>query len=214
MAIPAEHQVYLQKKDYTPQHAGDFTTAELALLRQYGHWLEALAAGWIAPSTPEQRRFLQVVHGEAEAKTPFELVWRKLRPASEEAEEATTDESASWPKLRELAEVRSYADGIAARKEADRAVILATIQAKLDAIEAQYAAELEEANRAVAELEAEVKAAVLAAGKSVRAGPVHAVFYRGSVTWDSKRLAEYAQRNPDVEQFRRVGAPRVSIRYR
>ncbi len=79
------------------------------------------------------------------------------------------------------------------RKEAERAAVLATVQAQLEAIDRKYAQPLAEADQAVAELEAEVKAEVLKAGQSLRAGTVQAVYYRGSVTWDSKGLAEFAQ---------------------
>jgi hypothetical protein len=48
----------------------------------------------------------------------------------------------------------------------------------------------------------------------VEAHDVWAIFYRGAITWDSKGLAAYAQSHPDVEKFRRVGQPRVLIRYK
>ena len=61
--------------------------------------------------------------------------------------------------------------------------------------------------------EAEVRAEVLRQGKSAGEGPVRAIYYRGRVTWDSKGLAQYAEAHPEVEQFRKVGAPSVAIRY-
>jgi uncharacterized protein YifE (UPF0438 family) len=206
MAVPSEHLVYLQKRGYTPRRPDALSKDEAVLLDRYGHWLEALAAGWIAPATPEQSRFLLVVRGEAEPQTPFELAWHKLA--------GSADDDGSLPKLDQLAEVRRYADDIADRKEAERVAVLRAVQAELDAIEQKYAQPLEEANQAVAELEAEVKAEILRAGKSMRAGPVQAVFYRGSVTWDSKALAEYAEVNPEVQQFQKIGAPRVVIKYK
>ncbi len=109
--------------------------------------------------------------------------------------------------------MRRYSDELHARKQAERDAVLKTVQAQLEAIDRKFAQELEEADQALAELEGEVKAAVLQAGSSIGSGPVQAIYYRGSVTWDSKGLAEYAQAHPDVGRFRKVGALRVQIRY-
>jgi hypothetical protein len=215
MGVPADHLPYLQRKDYAPTQPRDFSGEETVLLRNYGRWMEALAAGWIKPATPDQAHFVQVARGEAEPRTPFEQVWRKLHSGTpDDHADAAPLVDASWPKLDQLAEVRRYADEILARKEAERAAVLRTVQAELDAIEQKYAQPIEEANQAVAELETEVKAEVLEQGHSRRAGPVQAIYYRGAVTWDSKALVEYARGNPAIEQFRKQGAPRVVIRYR
>ena len=225
MSIPAEHLPYLQQHGYTPRCPDEFSKEETALLHKYGHWLEALATGWIAPATPEQSHFLRVARGEAEPKTPFEHVWRKLSGQSDTSSHpASTDEhlpadaipadEGTGSRLDQLAELRRYADEIHTRKEAERAAVLRTVQAQLEAIDAKYARPLAEADQAVAELEAEVKAEVLKVGKSLRQGPVQAVFFRGSVTWDSRGLTEYAQSNPALEQFRKIGSPRVVIKYR
>jgi uncharacterized protein YifE (UPF0438 family) len=215
MTVPHEHQVYLQKKGYLPHGNAALSAEETSLLREYGHWLEALAAGWIRPTTAEQSHFLQVTRGEAEPASRFELVWHKAHlPASARPPAASAEATADWPKLGQLAELRRYADELRQRKEAERAAVLATVQKQLDAIEDKYAADLAEADRAYAELEAEVKDEVLKAGQSLSAGAVQAVYYRGHVTWDSKGLAEFARSHPAIEQFRKVGAPRVAIRFR
>jgi uncharacterized protein YifE (UPF0438 family) len=226
MATPADHLTYLRQQGYTARHSADLSQEEAALLARFGHWMEALASGWIKATTPEQSHFVAVAHGDAEPLTPFEQVWRKVtarptaaaeppaEPVADAPDEPLPVAEASLPKLDQLAEVRRYVEDIRLRKEAERAAVLRTVQAQLEAIDTRYAQQLEEAEQALAELEAEVKAAVVQLGKSVRAGPVQAVFYRGSVTWDSRALAEYAQANPQIEQFRKIGAPRVVIRYR
>lgn len=48
---------------------------EIALLRKYGTWLEALAEGRIAPSSQAQRAFVSVCRGEAAPTTEFEKLW-------------------------------------------------------------------------------------------------------------------------------------------
>jgi uncharacterized protein YifE (UPF0438 family) len=212
MAVPAEHLTYLQRKGYTTLHVAGLDEEEAALLRDYGHWMEALAAGWIAPVTAEQSRFVRVARGEAEPVTPFERVWHKVSAHPPEPPAVASEGLGS--KLAHLAEVRRYSDELQARMQAERDAVLHTVQAQLDAIGRKYAQELDEAGRALAELEQEVKAEVLEVGSSVRSDALHAVYYHGSITWDSKALAEYAQAHPDVERFRKTGSPRVVIRYR
>jgi uncharacterized protein YifE (UPF0438 family) len=229
MTIPPEHQNYLRRKDYTPRRADAFSVEETAVLSAYGHWMEALAAGRIAPATPEQTHFLQVARGEAEPETLFERVWRKVcdsqaGPASTPplADGHRADPPAELPsephregtKLEQLSEVRAYLEGLRSQQEAERESVLRAVQADLDAIEAKYAQRLQDATQAMTELEAEVKAEALHQGKSLRLGGVQVVFYRGRVTWDSRGLEQYAEQNPEVQQFRKVGEPSVSIRYR
>jgi uncharacterized protein YifE (UPF0438 family) len=229
MAVPQEHLTYLKQKGYALRCPAAFNDEEAAILARYGHWMEALTAGVIAPVTPEQIHFLQVARGQADPQTPFERVWHKLRtqgdgpapalallfpaPAAQ-AQEAPADHTEAQTKLEHLGDVRRYAEHIRAEMEAERQDVLRTVQAQLEAIEGRYAERLQEADQAIAELEAEVKDEVLKAGATVQAGDVRAIFYRGAVTWDSKGLARYAQANPEVEQFRKVGAPRVAIRYK
>ena len=228
MTIPPEHLAYLRRSGFAPARPEAFTAEEVALLARYGYWMEALAAGRIRPSTAEQRHFLQVVRGEAPPQTPFERVWSKLHQGPDAAaplRPAAGPEPNGQPtplpqggeevrsKLEQLAEVRAYADALRRRAEAEREQILDKVRAELQAVEAKYAPQLEEAAQAIAELEAEVKAEVLQGGQSVRVGAVQAVFYRGRVTWDSRGLAHYAQDHPEVQQFRKVGAPGVIIRY-
>jgi hypothetical protein len=229
MATPAEHLTYLRQKGYTPRCPSAFTEEETAILARYGHWLEALATGLIQPASAEQEHFLRVAHGEEQPETPFERIWHKLRshqgeaapsppPASpgaaEEADNPVDLPEQTRATLEQLSEVRAYVEDLRGRIEAERQAVLQTVQAKLDAIDATYGPQLEQANQALAELEAEARAGVLALGRSVRAGCVQVIFYRGRVTWDSRGLAQYAQSNPEVEQFRKVGSPSTVVRYK
>jgi hypothetical protein len=225
---PPEHFAYLRRTGFAPARPEAFTAEEVALLARYGYWMEALAAGRIRPSTAEQRHFLQVVRGEAAPQSPFEHVWNKLhqgpsaaaplRPAESPEPNGPpaptpTEAEETRSKLEQLVEVLAYADALRRRAEAEREQILDKVRAELQAVEAKYGPQLEEATQALAELEAEVKAGVLQAGQSVRVGAVQAVFYRGRVTWDSRGLAHYAQDHPEVQQFRKVGSPGVILRY-
>ena len=127
-------------------------------------------------------------------------------PAAAEAE--------AQARLDQLALTRRYRDDLTARKEAERQEVLRQVQEALDAIEAKYANDLADAERAVVELEAEVKADILRLGHSVKHEAVQAVFCRGRTTWDTKGLEAFAEANPAVQQFRKTGNPTVQLRYR
>jgi hypothetical protein len=190
--------------------------------------MEALASGAIAPATPQQRAFLEVARGERPANTLFERAWQKLleerlgqtlgapvptgSPPSPVG--GTTAPEDIQQALARLAAAKETADALRNSREAERARVMATVEAQLAALEARYAQPLEEANREVAEREAELKAQVLRLGASARNDRVQVVYYRGRVTWDSKGLAQYARDNPELERFRRVGQPTVVVRYR
>jgi hypothetical protein len=55
------------------------TERETTLLAQYGAWMEALAAGRIAPLTAAQKRFKQVDQRKLAASSPYEQAWRKVQ---------------------------------------------------------------------------------------------------------------------------------------
>lgn len=115
-------------------------------------------------------------------------------------------------KLEELAELRAAADLTRADYDEQRAAILRAVQAELDALEAEYAPLFATAEERAAALEAEIRAAVLANGASVRGSRVQAVYLRGRTTWDTARLDAYAEDHPEVRDFKRQGAPSVSLR--
>src|SRR5262249_47051942 len=95
-----------------------------------------------------------------------------------------------------------------------REAILDMVRAQLEEVGRKYAADLQEADAEVRELEDAVKEAVLALGRSARLGEIHAVYYRGRVTWDSTGLDDYANAHPEVRQFRKVGNPSISLRFK
>jgi len=77
-------------------------------------------------------------------------------------------------------------------------------------------AEFEIANdaflKSIADLEYEIKSDVLTEGKSVKSAHLHAVYTNGRVSWDAKGLDGYATAHPEIEKFKKVGDPSVSIR--
>jgi len=114
--------------------------------------------------------------------------------------------------LEELAELRAAAEITQLDYAAKRADILQAVQAELDALEAEYAPLLAVAQQRASALEAGIKAEVIAAGASVRGSQLQAVYARGRTSWDSAGLAAYAEHHPEVQDYRRQGAPSVSLR--
>jgi uncharacterized protein YifE (UPF0438 family) len=223
MPTPPEHLLYLRQHCYSPPVPEEFTQEDAALLSRFGHWLDALSRGVIAPITPEQQRFLQVMRGEAEPAAALERIWVEVQRQQEAARARLPTASvglrrfdergAVEARLAELLEARQCAADVAKQRDAERDAVLAAVRDQLDAVEAKYAARLAGANQLVRDLEEAVKEGVLRLGRSVQVGDVRAIFNRGRTTWDSKGLADYAQYNPEVARFRKVGKPAAYIRY-
>ncbi len=64
----------------------------------------------------------------------------------------------------------------------------------------------------IAKLTDEIKTAVIAGSASVKGTYLHAVYSKPRVTWDSKGLEGFMVAHPEIEAFRKVGNPSVSIR--
>lgn len=64
-----------------------------------------------------------------------------------------------------------------------------------------------------AELEEQIKSETLKQCMTIKNGPVQAVYSSGRTTWDSKRLEGYATANPEINAFKKVSPPSVSIRW-
>jgi hypothetical protein len=115
-------------------------------------------------------------------------------------------------RLEELSEVQAAADMTRQDLEAKRAEILKSVQAELDALDAEFAPLLAAAEARLEALKEEIKSDVLEHGASVRGGRFQAVFSRGRITWDTHALEAYAEEHPEVNDFRREGSPSVSLR--
>ena len=126
-------------------------------------------------------------------------------------------------KLDHLADVNDEADNLRAYFSDRRSAIMATIQPELDAIMAGVKAEIDtlevEYNQRIAaglefagKLESEIKVAVIANGASVKATHLHAVYTKGRITWDGKKLDGMMSLIPQLADARNVGDPSVTIR--
>ena len=61
-------------------------------------------------------------------------------------------------------------------------------------------------------LRADITSEVLEIGESVATSAALVVYNKGRVTWDGKGLVGYAVAHPEINQFKKVGKPTVSIR--
>ena len=113
--------------------------------------------------------------------------------------------------LDQLAEVRAAAEVTRLDYDAKKAEILATVQAELEALDAEYQPLLDSAGERAAALEAEVRREVIAYGASVKGSRLRAVYNRGRVSWDTPALDRYAEDHPELAGFRRQGEPFVSL---
>jgi uncharacterized protein YifE (UPF0438 family) len=87
-SIPQDHLVYLQRRPFDfGCSTAVFPPEELAALKEYGNWLEALAAGKIKPVTAEQEHFLKVDRDESAPATVCERAWVRLKGRREYEQE-------------------------------------------------------------------------------------------------------------------------------
>lgn len=219
MSTPADHAEWLRKGGFPVPNDPTLADADRTILSKFGHWMEALTNGTLRPATPDQERFLRVHRGEETPGTPFEVAWVKLlavRHAHAHAPAALRP--ALTPNqldqlIFQLEAIR--AEALAAQREYAfrRLDVMSAVQPQLDAIDTDMTPRLKHLAERLAAAELAVKQAVLTFGRSYWRGRVKVNYSRGRVTFDSKGLQEYAVTHPEVEKFKKVGNPIVSIRY-
>jgi uncharacterized protein YifE (UPF0438 family) len=220
MGLPIDHAALLRQHDFVIPANNGLDERERLLLLRYGRWLEALSTGVIPALTPEQEHFVRVAHGNEEPRTDFERAWVKISQLRRQS--STTEDLSSGcigplkvaDHVARLAEAKRYATEIHAEYQYRRESVMEQIRSQLEAVDAEFGDRLREADEEVSRLESEVKEAVREAGESVKHEGIHAVYMRGRITWDNRGLSSYAETHPEVLDFRRVGNPSVSIRYK
>lgn len=96
-------------------------------------------------------------------------------------------------------------------KARDNAIPAEVAQALAD-VDAEFMPKHQAVAEKIEALEAKIKTAVLAEGESVKGGALQAVYAKGRVTWDGKKLDGMMSLIPQLEDARKVGEPSVSIR--
>ena len=212
MEMPAQHVALLQRANYPVPSSARLNEQERGLLSRYGYWLEALATGTITPITPDQKHFVDVAKNEAEPHSPFEVAWVKCHQSTVASAQPDRRELAHL--FNQLIAARTAAATTKEDYSARRVAILELVREQLDALDAEFVERLANTEAEATRLEAEARQAVVAHGASFWHLGVHAVYTRSRVTWDGKGLAAYAEAHPEIGQFRRIGQPSVSLRFK
>jgi hypothetical protein len=123
----------------------------------------------------------------------------------------------AWPttigKLDQLAELKSKLDALLLQKAAlVDSVMTPEIKAKLTEIDIEFAAPYEECQAQIAPLETEIREEVAAQGATIRGAHLMAVYMRGRITWDGRKLDGMMVLIPQLREARKEGDPSVQIR--
>jgi phage host-nuclease inhibitor protein Gam len=117
-------------------------------------------------------------------------------------------------KINKLADFHAVKNQLERMKEDAKAKILTPeLLQQLQDIDDEYATQFDGVNANIADLEKEIKADVIAHGETVKGDFMQACWTKPRVSWDTKQLDGYAAAHPEIEKFRKVGDPSVSIRW-
>ena len=115
--------------------------------------------------------------------------------------------------LLEIADLQAHKSLLALDKQSRVDVVLTPqIKAAIEEINAEYLTLEIHADTQIEELLAIVKKEVIAEGKSVKGQHLQAVYVKGRVTWDSKKLDGMMVLMPALAEARKEGEPTVTIR--
>lgn len=114
--------------------------------------------------------------------------------------------------LDDLANLQDLLVSIELRYQAEREAIIAPVREALEDVDQQLIDATSELRFKIGAMEESIKYQVVDLGKSVKGSSLHAVYSKPRVTWDSKGLDGFAVAHPEMEAFRKVGQPSVSIR--
>ncbi|MDY3561100.1 DUF413 domain-containing protein [Gemmata sp. JC673] len=206
MLHPEDHAAYLARHDFFVPPGESFTPAERELLTKYGRWMEALVSGAIRPTTPSQEQFVRVARGEGDPASDFERAWVKVMRERDVAALVSD-------RLHALQAARAKSLLLDAEYRDARTAVLATIRDQLDEVDAAFAEQIQAASAEAAQAEQELRELVLSLGRSVGAGAIKVTYRSPPVTWDSDKLAAYAEEHPEILAFRKTGKPSVALRY-
>ena len=114
--------------------------------------------------------------------------------------------------LDTLSELYAKRDAIALAKQAALELAMQPVKAQIDLITAAYAADELTTAADIEAVEAQVKAEVLSIGATVKGYNLMAVWSKGRVSWDAKKLDGMMALIPALKEARKEGEPTVSIR--
>ena len=115
--------------------------------------------------------------------------------------------------LDRYADKKAYVDLIELQAAEERdAILTPEIKAQLAEIDQRVNDRQADVSGELIALDAAIKAAMLEHGASVKGTFLHAIYVKGRVTWDSKKLDGLVLAYPFLEGCRKVGDPSVTFR--
>ena len=115
--------------------------------------------------------------------------------------------------LEKLTELYAQRDLLhIAHDEARDAAIPEEVETALADVDAEFTPKLDAIDQKISALEEDAKAAVLSEGATVKGNVLQAVYTKGRVSWDNKKLEGLMMIVPQLEGARSIGQPSVSIR--
>jgi hypothetical protein len=96
--------------------------------------------------------------------------------------------------------------------DAERQVLLAPVKDALDQLDTRYRQRAEDIAAQESSILDIIKEQVLNQGISAKGGHLQAIYVAGRVTWDTKKLDGYAAAHQEINSFRKVGEPSITIR--
>lgn len=115
-------------------------------------------------------------------------------------------------KLDALGDIQAHQTLVTSDYETKRKEIMKSIQAELDALDAEFDPMKANLSAQYSALEAEIKADVLAGGSTVKGKYMQAVYTKGRVSWYTGMLDGLMIAIPQLAQAKKEGAPSVSMR--
>ena len=116
-------------------------------------------------------------------------------------------------KLDRLAELKAQQDILRMRQqELIDSVLTTEIQNQIAEIDEEFAPQFETLRKNKAELEKRIKEEVIVHGETIKGNLLQGVWVKARISWETKGLDGYAIDHPELNQFRKIGKPSVSIR--
>lgn len=88
------------------------------------------------------------------------------------------------------------------------------IRDKVEALRTTFAENNSVIDAEISELENSIRQDVIDEGATIKGSNLMAVYNKGRITWDTKGLDGFMVAHPEIEVFRSVGDPSVTIRKR
>lgn len=120
-------------------------------------------------------------------------------------------EIAGWP--GDMVDLEAAIDVLWLQVEDEVAEIYPVeLMAQVQVIRLRFEADQEATQARIGELRERIKSGVLQLGMTVKGNGAQAIWMKGRVSWNTRALTGYAAAHPEIEQFKKVGKPSVSIR--